>query len=225
MLLLDCMIMHSVISLNSVPPWIIDEPSLFASFTFTCADGVSKKSGEKGTETYCSYWWCSAAQWLGVWILISFYYSVRWWGGKPEVVLAAFQWTSNSPVQSEKTKKTKPQHHSIHPSFTEVFSVFFLCHSVLFSLQPSLCLFWAFFMIDDLSFSFSVSLPLCILSPLLQGVGQEQGKRSCRPYEYYGFRNLSDGVEKATVVSFDKCILVALGWHWQNDAGIPFLNM
>lgn len=43
-LLHDCMIMHSVISLNSVPPWIIDELRLFASFTFTCADGKSKKT-------------------------------------------------------------------------------------------------------------------------------------------------------------------------------------
>lgn len=66
-------------------------------------------------------------------------------------------------------------------------------------------------MIDGLSFSFSVFLSIYILSLLLQGVGQEQRRRGRSPHEYCDFRNLSDGVDKANIVYFDKYILVALG--------------
>lgn len=213
----DCMIMHSVISLNSISMnyWWTE---LVCEFhIYMCIWCEQEKWRERnGDVLFC----CAVIRSLGP---NQFYSGVRWWG---ETV----SWTGSLPVDFQQSSRifwggdgtldTIPFNPTL-PRSSQYFHLSFCPVQFPTLTLPLLRLFFLWWMIF-LSF-FGLS-PFMYIAPLLQGVGLERRKRSCRPYEYYGFRNLSDGVDKATVY-FDKCILVALGWRRQNDAGIPFLNM
>lgn len=188
----DCMIMHSVISLNSISMnyWWTE---LVCEFhIYMCIWCEQEKWRERnGDVLFC----CAVIRSLGP---NQFYSCVSWRG---ETV----SWTGSLPVDFEQSSRILggKMGHSTPFHSTQLYRGLlniFICRSVLFSFQPSLCLFWDFFFLWWMIFlSFFGLSPFMYIAPLLQGVGLERRKRSCRPYEYHGFRNLSDGVDKATV--------------------------